>query len=165
MPNEAEIIYRGFSWSEFEKHADLIRRTFGIDNDPRQIPPEPEFVKKALLLNRHCVQYADFANGKPIGSAFAFPTTKELMEQFNKKEITERELFERTPVQSKYEVIYACSVMVIKSMQRKGIGKMLMTKVLKRLLKEYPGAEIFYWATSKEGEALAKKLQTAAHNK
>lgn len=154
-----QIVFRPFSWNEFEKHAALVQRQFGTDADPGQIPPTPEFAKKMLQLNRRCVFYADFPNGKPVGSAFAFPTTSELIGQFDRKEITERELFERTPIQSDYEAIYACSVMVIRPMRRKGIGKTLMTRVLTELSNDYPEADVFYWATTKEGEALAKNMK------
>ena len=89
---DLQIIFRPFSWNEFEKHSDLVRRHFGTDADPGQIPPEPEYAKKMLQLNRRCVLYADFPNGKPVGSAFAFPTTSELIGQFDRKEITERNI-------------------------------------------------------------------------
>ena len=56
------------------------------------------------------------------------------MHQFLANEISEKELFELTPLNTNYEAIYFCSALVLEEYRRKGITKQLALDAITCLL-------------------------------
>lgn len=101
-------------------------------------------------------EYGD-GNG-PVVWILIIPTTLDLMNQFLNKEITEKELYELTPMHVQYEAIYLCSAMVLEEYRGKGIAKRLTVEAIESIRKDHPIQSLFVWAFSKEGESLAEKV-------
>jgi GNAT superfamily N-acetyltransferase len=80
------------------------------------------------------------------------------MNRFLENKISEKELYERTPLNIPYEALYLCSAMVLPEYRRKGIAEKLTLKAIESIRKDQPIKALFVWAFSKEGEALAEKI-------
>lgn len=59
------------------------------------------------------------------------PTTFELVNQFLEKQISEKELFDLTPLNTNYEALYLSSALVLEEYRRKGIAKRLMMDAIR----------------------------------
>jgi GNAT superfamily N-acetyltransferase len=94
----------------------------------------------------------------PIAWILVFPTTRELMIRFIKRQIDERDLLKKTPLGVKYDAIYLCSALVLPEYRRKGLAKRLMCKAIKSIQKQHPIKFLFYWAFSEEGKKLASSV-------
>lgn len=79
-------------------------------------------------------------------------TTLELMNQFLENKISEKELFELTPIGVSYKALYLCSAMVLEEYRRKGIAKKLALTAIEKIRKEHNLKALFVWPFSKEGE-------------
>jgi hypothetical protein len=77
------------------------------------------------------------------------------MNRFIAKQMTESELLEQTPVHGKYEAVYLCSALVLPEQRRRGLARRLTTNAIRAIARDHPVKQLFYWAFSKEGEALA----------
>jgi predicted GNAT family acetyltransferase len=80
------------------------------------------------------------------------------MNRFLDNKISEKELYELTPLNISYEALYLCSAMVLPEYRRKGIAEKLTFKAIESIRKDHPIKELFVWAFSKEGEALSEKI-------
>lgn len=84
------------------------------------------------------------------------------MQQFIQYEITERELYEQTPLGISYDVVYLCSAMVLEEFRQQGLTKQLTAKAIEIICKDHPIRSLFVWTFSKEGllaaQAIAKKV-------
>jgi len=94
----------------------------------------------------------------PVAWVLIFPTTKKLMQLFLEKKISEKQLFESTPVGAAYEVIYLCSAMVLQEYRSLGIAKRLAINSLEQIRKDHVIEGLFVWAFTIEGERLANQL-------
>jgi GNAT superfamily N-acetyltransferase len=80
------------------------------------------------------------------------------MTQFINQKISERELYELTPLNTRYEAIYLCSALLLEEFRGKGIAQGLALKAIENIKMEHPIKALFLWAFSKEGEKLAEKV-------
>lgn len=80
------------------------------------------------------------------------------MTQFIDQKISERELYELTPLNIKYEAIYMCSALLLEEFRGKGIAQDLAIKAIESIKIDHSIKALFFWAFSKEGEKLAEKL-------
>jgi len=80
------------------------------------------------------------------------------MTKFINKTISERELYELTPLNAKYEAIYLCSALLLEEFRGKGIAQSLASKAIENIRIDHPIEALFFWSFSKEGEKLAEKL-------
>jgi len=143
----------------FERMVKLAEEFFQTKNDPMQISVDEKTRKK--LERIHPSTMAEFGNKDgPIAWALVIPTTLALMQQFCSKAIHERDLLERTPLNTEYEAVYLCSALVLPEYRRKGVAKGLVSKSIHSILERHPIKYLFYWAFSKEGEKLARSLAT-----
>jgi ribosomal protein S18 acetylase RimI-like enzyme len=99
------------------------------------------------------VERAD-ADG-PIAWVLLIPTTAALMEAFVSGEITEQALYERTPLDARYDAVYLCSAMVLEEHRRMGLAKQLTLDALEQIRKDHPVRCLFCWPFTPGGEALA----------
>ncbi|HWY97716.1 MAG TPA: GNAT family N-acetyltransferase, partial [Bacteroidia bacterium] len=80
------------------------------------------------------------------------------MNKFLDCQISEKQLFEQTPLKGPYDAIYLCSAMVLKEYRNKGIAIKLTLDAIENIRKEHPIKALFVWAFSKEGDSLAEKI-------
>lgn len=143
--------------SNFERMIQLADDVFATKNDPDQLDVNEEIIEQLLKLHPSTVSEYDDGNG-PVAWVLLIPTTLDLMNLFLSKEITEKELFDRTPLDSKYEALYLCSAMVLEEYRRMGIAKQLTLEALEEMRKTHPLKALFVWSFSKEGDLGAETL-------
>lgn len=80
------------------------------------------------------------------------------MTQFINQKISERELFELTPLNTKYDAIYLCSALLLEEFRGKGIAQSIAVKAIESISVDHSIQALFMWAFSKEGEKLAEKV-------
>jgi hypothetical protein len=132
----------------------LADEVFGMKQDSAQISVNSKVISRLRKIHPHALTEKRTRKG-PIAWILIFPTTKELMKQFIKKQINERDLLKKTPVGIKYDAVYLCSALVLPEYRRKGFAKRLMCKAIKSIRKQHPIKFLFYWEFSREGKKLA----------
>jgi hypothetical protein len=145
--------------NNFERMIQLAEDVFAVKNDPDQLDVNQEVIERLHKIHPSTVSEYDDGNG-PVAWVLLIPTTLELMNRFLENKITEKELFELTPLNTKYEALYLCSALVLEEYRRKGIVKKLASDAIKIIRKDHPLKSLFVWAFSKEGDAGA---ETIAH--
>ncbi|MEK0423561.1 MAG: hypothetical protein RLZ95_1471 [Bacteroidota bacterium] len=145
------------SKSNFERMIELSDEVFSSRTDPDQLNVNEKVMEHLQLIHPDTISEYDDGNG-PVCWILCIPTTLQLMNQFVNKEISERELYELTPLNSKYEAIYMCSALLLEEFRGKGIAQNLAIKAIESIQKDHSIKSLFFWAFSKEGEKLAEKL-------
>jgi len=143
--------------SNYERMIQLAEDVFAVKNDPDQLDVNEKVIKHLLRLHPATVSEYDDGNG-PVAWVLLIPTTLDLMNRFLKKEISEKELFDLTPLNTTYEAVYLCSAMVLDEYRRKGIAKQLTLTAIENIRKNHPLKALFVWAFSKEGNAGAEAV-------
>jgi len=145
--------------SNYERMIQLADEVFAAKTDPHQLDINEQVLDRLRKIHPATVSEYDDGNG-PVAWILLIPTTTELMNQFIEGSISEKELFELTQLNSKYEALYLCSAMVLEEYRRKGIAKRLTLKAVDALRKDHPIKSLFVWTFSTEGllgaEALAR---------
>ncbi|MBP9926315.1 MAG: GNAT family N-acetyltransferase [Cyclobacteriaceae bacterium] len=145
--------------SNFERMIQLADEVFATKSDPNQLDINEEVLDHLRKIHPATVSEYDDGHG-PVAWILLIPTTVELMNQFIKGIISEKELYELTPLRTKYEAVYLCSAMVLEEYRRKGIAKQLTLAALESIRKDHPIKSLCVWTFSKEGllgaEALAR---------
>jgi hypothetical protein len=90
------------------------------------------------------------------------PTTEELMNRFLSCEISEKQLFELTPVDVIYDAIYLCSALTLEEYRRKGIVKKLTLDAIHAICNDHPITSLFVWPFTPEGDAGANRIAEIA---
>jgi predicted GNAT family acetyltransferase len=80
------------------------------------------------------------------------------MEQCLANEISEKQLFELTPLNVPYQAVYLCSGMVLEEFRRKGIAKKLAFDALSKIRESHPIESLFVWAFTQDGDITAGSL-------
>jgi len=139
----------------------LADEVFASRSDPNQLDVNPDVLDHLRQIHPATVSQYDDGHG-PVAWILLLPTTLELMNRFIKNEISEKELYELTPLRITYEALYLCSAMVLEEYRRKGIAKKLTLDAIKAIRLAHPIKALFVWTFSKEGligsEALAQIL-------
>jgi hypothetical protein len=135
----------------------LAHEIFGMQLDSRQLSIDQKVITRLRKIHPNTMTEKRTKKG-PIAWILFFPTTKNLMNQFMRKQISERELFEKTPLHTKYDALYLCSALVLPEYRRKGIAKQLACKAVRSILKQHPIQSFFYWPFSNEGKKLAVSI-------
>jgi GNAT superfamily N-acetyltransferase len=145
--------------SNFERMIQLAEEVFATKNDPDQLDINQEVIERLQRIHPAAVSEQDDGNG-PVAWILLIPTTLDLMNRFLEHKISEKELFDLTPLDATYEALYLCSAMVLKEYRRKGVAKQLTLKAIEKIRKDHPLKALFVWAFTKEGdlgsEALAR---------
>jgi GNAT superfamily N-acetyltransferase len=143
--------------SNFERMIQLAEDVFAVKNDPEQLDVNQDVLDRLKRIHPSTVsEYAD-ENG-PVAWVLVIPTTLDLMHQFLKHKISEKELFELTPPDSTYEALYLCSAMVLEEYRRKGIAKQLALKAIEDIRRDHPLKALFTWAFTEEGDLGAETV-------
>ncbi len=145
---------------EIEEGRQLAESYFETSNDPDQMPTNEEnstWIRKEIPTCLSIIRHKK----RIIGFALVIPCTKALMNQFISKKITEAQLFDKVKSSEAYktrEAIYFCSVFVKPEFRGKGLALKSLTFTIENSFDLSKSPPLFYWAYSKEGDALAKRL-------
>jgi len=145
------------SKSNFERLIQLSDEVFSSRTDPDQLNVNETVMEHLQLIHPFTISEYDDGNG-PVCWILCIPTTLDLMNQFINKKISERELYELTPLNAKYEAIYMCSALLLEEFRGKGIAQGLAIKAIEGIQIGHSIKALFLWAFSKEGEKLAQKI-------
>jgi len=143
--------------SNFERLIKLADEVFAVKSDPSQLDVNAEVLARLKKIHPATISEYNEGNG-PVAWVLLIPTTTELMEQFINEHITEKELFELTPLHASYDAIYLCSALVLEEYRRKGITKTLALKAIAKIRKKHPLKAAFVWAFSPEGDRAAETI-------
>lgn len=143
--------------SNYERIIQLSDEVFSSRTDPDQLNVDEKVMERLELIHPNTLSEYDDGNG-PVCWILCIPTTLDLMSKFIEQKISERELYELTPLNSKYEAIYLCSALLLEEFRGKGIAQKLAVQALENIKTDHPIKALFFWAFSKEGEKLAEKL-------
>jgi len=143
--------------SNYERMIQLSDEVFSSRTDPDQLTVDEKVMKHLQLIHPDTISEYEEGNG-PICWVLCIPTTLDLMNQFIDQKISERELFELTPLNAKYEAIYLCSALLLEEFRGKGIALNIAIQALERIKIDHAIKALFFWAFSKEGEKLAEKV-------
>ena len=142
--------------SNFERMIQLSDEVFSSRTDPDQLNVNENVMEHLAHIHPDTIAEYDDGNGH-VCWILSIPTTLDLMTQFINKEISERELYELTPLNTKYEAIYLCSALLLEEFRGKGIAQRLGLKAIESIKIAHSIKALFYWSFSKEGEKLANK--------
>ena len=135
----------------------LAEDFFETRSDPAQISVTEETMEKLRRIHPGTLSEESNDDG-PVAWILVIPTTHELMDDFITGRINERELLDRTPLETMYEALYLCSALVLPEFRGKGIAKRLALHAVKSIRVRHPIRWLFYWSFSPEGEKLAAAL-------
>ncbi|MNE18731.1 hypothetical protein D3C80_1117830 [compost metagenome] len=143
--------------SNLERMIQLAEEVFSVKNDPNQLDVNPTVLERLQQIHPATVAEYDDGNG-PVAWILLIPTTLELMNRFIENKISEKELFDLTPLNTKYEALYLCSALVLEEYRRKGIAKRLTMEAIENIRKDHPLKALFVWTFSKEGDLGAAEI-------
>ncbi len=135
----------------------LADEVFATKSDPNQLDINEEVLNHLRAIHPATISEYDDGNG-PVAWILLIPTTTELMNQFVEGSISEKQLYELTPLYTKYEALYLCSAMVLEEYRRKGIAKRLTLSAVEDICNDHPIKSLFVWTFSKEGLLGAQSL-------
>ena len=130
---------------------------FSSRTDPDQLSVNENVMEHLQLIHPDTLSEYDDGNG-PVCWLLCIPTTLDLMTKFIDQTISERELYELTPLNTKYEAIYLCSALLLEEFRGKGIAQRLAVTAIENIRIDHPIKALFFWPFSKEGQKLAEKL-------
>ncbi len=140
--------------SNLERMIRLADEFFAAKNDPAQISVTEEVMKRLRAVHPASLSEHDDGHG-PVAWVLPIPSTRDLMNRFIARQMTERELLEQTPLRGKYDAVYLCSALVLPEQRRQGLAKKLTSDAIRAIAMDHPVKQLFDWAFSREGEALA----------
>jgi hypothetical protein len=145
--------------SNYERMIQLSYEVFSSRTDAHQLNVNENVMEHLELIHPDTISEYDDGNG-PVCWILCIPTTLDLMNKFINKEISERELYELTPLNTKYEAIYLCSALLLEEFRGKGIAQRLGVGAIENIKIDHPIKALFFWSFSKEGEKLAEKVSS-----
>jgi predicted GNAT family acetyltransferase len=143
--------------SNYERIIQLADQVFSSRTDPDQLNVDENVMAHLQLIHPDTMSEYEDGNG-PVCWILCIPTTLDLMTKFINQKISERELYELTPLNTKYESIYLCSALLLEEFRGKGIAQSIAVKAIESIKLDHSIKALFFWAFSKEGEKLAEKL-------
>jgi GNAT superfamily N-acetyltransferase len=143
--------------TNLERMIALADEFFEAKNDPDQIVVDEEVMERLRKIHPATLSEETDENG-PIAWMLVIPTVHQVMEQFIRKEISERELLEVTAPTSSYDALYLCSALVLPEHRGKGLAKRLAACAIRAIMNDHPIKGLFYWAFSDEGMRLAESI-------
>ena len=147
--------------SNYERLIKLADEVFAVKSDPSQLDVDQDVLIRLKKIHPATISEYNEGNG-PCAWVLLIPTTLGLMNRFLAKEISEKELYELTPLKAKYDVIYLCSALVLDEYRRKGITKQLALKAIEKMRKKHSLQAAFVWALSPEGDKAAEMIAQLA---
>jgi GNAT superfamily N-acetyltransferase len=143
--------------SNLERLIQLADNVFAAKSDPDQLDVDWQVLER--LRKIHPLTVSDFDEGMgPVAWVLLIPTTEELMKRFLEKDISEKQLYEMTPMGARYDAIYLCSALVLEEYRRKGIAMKLSLEAIEEIRKNHPIKALLVWTFSKEGDLCAEAI-------
>ena len=130
---------------------------FGTETDPDQMPINQESADKLLSIHKNTIVYKIDENGNPIAWVVVVPTSINVMNQFLKKEITEKELLDKAVEEKKFDTLYLCAAFVLPEYRRKGYAKELFEEAINGM-PNGNNATLYCWLYSEDGKKLVAAL-------
>ena len=143
--------------TNFERLIKLATEVFDVKNDPSQLDINPRVLERLHQIHPATVSQHDVGDG-PVAWVLVFPTTIDVMNRFLQQKITEKELFNLTPLNVKYDAIYLCSAVVLEEYRRQGITRTLALNAIEKIREKHPLKAAFVWAFSPEGDKAAETI-------
>jgi len=143
--------------NNLQRLIELADSVFDTKNDNNQLDVNEDVLLKLQKIHPSTISEYNEGNG-PIAWVLLIPTTEELMFKFIKKDISEKQLFELTPLNAKYEALYLCSALVLKEYRNKGITKQLTLSAIENIRKTHLIKSLFVWPFSTEGNIVAENI-------
>lgn len=135
----------------------LADEVFAVKNDPLQIAVDEEVMERLRSIHPRSLNQKGNEDG-PVAWVLVFPTTRDLMQQFLRKDISERELLDRTPPGARYDALYLCSALVLPEFRRRGLARALVLDAVRAITQDHPIDSLFVWSFTTEGNRLAGKI-------
>jgi hypothetical protein len=143
--------------SNYERMLQLAEQVFATKSDPNQLDVNQEVIERLQRIHPATVSEYDDGNG-PVAWVLLIPTTLDIMNEFLEHKISEKELFDLTPLDITYEALYLCSALVLKEYRRQGIAKRLAFNAIKKIQNDHPLKSLFIWSFSREGDSGSETL-------
>jgi len=147
--------------TNFERMIQLADEVFDARHDPDQLNINEAVLERLRRIHPAAVSEYDNGHG-PVAWLLLIPTTADLMNKFLDNRISEKELFDTTPLDTPYDGLYLCSAMVLEEFRRKGIMKQLALQAFASIRNDHPLQSLFVWSFSEEGllsaEAFAQEV-------
>lgn len=143
--------------SNLQRLIKLAEQSFAVHDDPSQINVDEAVLRRLKEIHPNTVSELIEGDG-PVAWVLLIPTTLELMNLFIGGLITEKELFEKTPLHTSYEAIYLCSALVLEEFRNKGIASGLSLKAIENIRKNHPVKALFVWPFSNEGLLTSQRV-------
>jgi GNAT superfamily N-acetyltransferase len=135
----------------------LAEEVFAVKTDPNQLDVNQEVIERLKEIHPATLSEYDDGNG-PVAWILLIPSTQVLMEEFLEGKISEKQLFDLTPLNETYNSIYLCSAMVLEEYRRQGIAKRLTLDAINNIRKDHPITSLFVWPFSAEGDLTSETL-------
>jgi hypothetical protein len=148
--------------SNYEKLVRLADEVFAVKEDPSQLNVDQDVIKRLLQIHPSTISEYNDGNS-PVAWVLVIPTTAELMSRFIDGEISEKELYDLTPVGARYESIYLCSALVLEEFRRKGIVKQLAINAINEIRSIHPINALFVWPFTWEGNLAAEMIASVSN--
>jgi hypothetical protein len=145
----------------FQRMMQIIDSVFSTRNDPNQLQVNTKIIKKLQSLHQATLTELTDENG-PLIWILMIPTTKNIMQDFVDRRISEKVLFDRTEPGQTFDCIYLCSATTLPEYRGKGATKALCLKGIAEIKTTFPIKALFVWPFTKEGNALALSLAKAS---
>lgn len=147
--------------SNYERLIQLADKVFAVKSDPSQLDVDQDVLARLKKIHLATISEYNEGNG-PCAWVLLIPTTLGLMNRFLANEISEKKLFDLTPLNSAYDAIYLCSALVLEEFRRKGITKQLALSAIEEIGKTHQLKAAFVWAFSPEGDLAAETIAKQA---
>jgi ribosomal protein S18 acetylase RimI-like enzyme len=148
--------------SNFERMIQLADEVFATREDLRQLDINEQVLNHLRSLHPATVSEWDDGQG-PVAWVLVIPTTQVLKDQFLNGSITEKELYEQTPVHASYDTVYLCSAMVLEEYRKQGLARRLTVDAVEAIKKDHPITSLFVWTFSHEGLLCAEAVARETH--
>lgn len=141
----------------FEKMLKISEEFFGSQTDPDQMPISQESADKLFSIHPDTILYKFDEKGEPVGWAVVVPTSREVMEKFLNKKISEKELLDRATEEKKFEALYLCAVFILPEYRGKGFAKELILSAIEKV-SSGKNLDLYAWIYSEEGKGLSNAV-------
>lgn len=145
------------SLNNYERLIQLAEDVFDAKNDPDQLDVNPDVIRHLQQMHPATVSEYNEEEG-PVAWVLIIPTTEKLMHQFVESKISERQLYNQTPLHVSYDALYLCSALVLEEYRRQGIVKKLAVQAIQEICKDHPIKALCTWPFTYEGEFSAEKI-------
>jgi len=143
--------------SNLERLIALADEVFDMKNDPQQLNVDQDVIRRLSSMHPSTLSEEVDGNG-PVAWVLMIPTTYVVMEQFLNNEISEKEMFDMTPTDARYEALYLCSALVLEEYRRMGIAKRLVLSAIENIRRDHPLKALFVWPFTEEGDRAAEAI-------